>query len=147
MRVLLSAIGSRGEIEPTMALALQLQELDHEVRLVAPPDFRGLAETAGIPFVPIGPEVRVAAKGNTPEDLRKAADQSVRDQFETISATGKGFDAVVGAGMLQFAAHSAAENLGVPYFFGTFCALSFPSPHHAPPAFAILGDSRERTQG
>ncbi|RSM76791.1 glycosyltransferase [Kibdelosporangium aridum] len=146
MRVLLSAIGSRGEIEPTMALALQLQELGHEVRMVAPPDFRGLADAAGIPFVPVGPEVRLTAKRMTPEEMREAADKSVLDQFEAVSTAGKGFDAVVGAGMLQFAAHSAAENLGVPYFFGTFCAMSFPSPHHAPPAFGSLGESRERTE-
>ena len=33
MRVLLSTIGSRGDVQPLVALALQLRELGQEVRL------------------------------------------------------------------------------------------------------------------
>ncbi|MBE1465206.1 glycosyltransferase [Kibdelosporangium phytohabitans] len=38
MRVLLSTIGSRGEFEPTLALAARVHASGHEVRLIAPPD-------------------------------------------------------------------------------------------------------------
>jgi UDP:flavonoid glycosyltransferase YjiC (YdhE family) len=37
MRVLLSTIGSRGDVQQVVALALQLRELGQEVRLCAPP--------------------------------------------------------------------------------------------------------------
>ena len=40
MRVLLSTIGSRGDVQPLVALALQLRALGHDVRLCVPPDFR-----------------------------------------------------------------------------------------------------------
>ena len=33
MRVLLSTIGSRGDVQPLIALALALRELGHEARL------------------------------------------------------------------------------------------------------------------
>ena len=56
MRVLLSTIGSRGDVQPLMALALQLRELGQEVRICAPPDFSEWIGTLGIPFVPVGPE-------------------------------------------------------------------------------------------
>ncbi|HEX7304917.1 glycosyltransferase [Lentzea sp.] len=42
MRFLLSTIGSRGEAQPVTALAVRLQELGHDVGVVAPPDFAEL---------------------------------------------------------------------------------------------------------
>jgi vancomycin aglycone glucosyltransferase len=51
MRVLLSTIGSRGDVQPMVALALQLRELGQEVCICAPPDFQEWIGTLGIPFV------------------------------------------------------------------------------------------------
>ena len=58
MRVLLSTIGSRGDVQLIVALALQLREFGQEVSICAPPDFSEWICTLGIPFVPVGPEVR-----------------------------------------------------------------------------------------
>ena len=58
MRVLLSTIGSRGDVQPLVALASQLKALGQEVRLCVPPDFRDWIEGLGIPVTPIGPELR-----------------------------------------------------------------------------------------
>src|SRR5581483_689163 len=55
MRVLLSTIGSRGDVEPLLALALELQALGQNVSMCAPPDFREWIESFEIPMVPIGP--------------------------------------------------------------------------------------------
>jgi UDP:flavonoid glycosyltransferase YjiC (YdhE family) len=87
MRVLLSTIGSRGDVQPMVALALQLRELGQEVRICAPPDFREWIGTLGIPFVPVGPEVRQTAAPNpsaaqappTPEQLRQLMEDTVAD--------------------------------------------------------------------
>jgi vancomycin aglycone glucosyltransferase len=62
MRAPLSTIGSRDDVQPVVALAVQLRELAQEVRVCAPPDFRDRSEDLGIPFVPLGPEVRSTAK-------------------------------------------------------------------------------------
>ncbi|HKH94701.1 MAG TPA: glycosyltransferase [Gemmatimonadaceae bacterium] len=40
MRVLLSTIGSRGDVQPLVALAMQLRALGEDVHLCVPPDFR-----------------------------------------------------------------------------------------------------------
>ena len=45
MRVLLSTIGSRGDVQPLVALAVQLKELGQEARVCAPPDFRDWIES------------------------------------------------------------------------------------------------------
>jgi vancomycin aglycone glucosyltransferase len=52
MRMLLSTYGSRGDVEPMVGLAVQLEALGAEVRVCAPPDFAELL--AGVGVVPIG---------------------------------------------------------------------------------------------
>ena len=49
MRVLLSTIGSRGDVQPLVALALRLRALGQEVRLCVPPDFQDWISNLGIP--------------------------------------------------------------------------------------------------
>src|SRR4029077_13738110 len=58
MRALLSTIGSRGDVQPLVALALQLKALGQEAHLCVPPDFGEWIESLGLPMTPIGPEVR-----------------------------------------------------------------------------------------
>ena len=98
MRVLLSTIGSRGDVQPMVALALQLRELGQEVRICAPPDFREWIGTLGIPFVPVGPEVRQTAAPNpsaaqappTPEQLRQLMEDTVAGPVRSNHAGSQG---------------------------------------------------------
>jgi vancomycin aglycone glucosyltransferase len=55
MRALLSTIGSRGDVQPLVALALELTALGQDVRLCVPPDFREWVDALGMPVTPIGP--------------------------------------------------------------------------------------------
>jgi vancomycin aglycone glucosyltransferase len=54
MRALLSTYGSRGDVEPIVALAVQLQAVGVEVRMCAPPDveFAEMLSRVGVPLVP-----------------------------------------------------------------------------------------------
>src|SRR5256885_9998868 len=111
MRVMLSTIGSRGDVQPLVALASHLKALDQEVRLCVPPDFREWIEALGIPVTPIGPEVRKFAASRlattqppslpTPEQRRQLAKETVATQFETITAAAQGYDIIVAATALQ----------------------------------------------
>jgi vancomycin aglycone glucosyltransferase len=147
MRVLLSTIGSRGDVQPLVALALQLRELGQEVQLCVPPDFRDWIEGFGLPATPIGPELRkMTASGAaappappSPERLRQLAEGTVATQFETIGAAAQGCDIIVGATALQIAAPSVAELTGIPYVFAAYCPVVLPSPHHAPPPLPVPG--------
>jgi vancomycin aglycone glucosyltransferase len=145
MRVLLSTIGSRGDVQPLVALALALRELQQDVRLCVPPDFREWIEGMGLSVTPIGPELRAtgkAASGGaplTPEKRRQMIEGTVATQFETIAAAAKGCDVIVGATALQIAAPSIAERMGIPYVFVAYCPVVLPSPHHPPPVLAALG--------
>lgn len=127
MRVLLSTIGSRGDVQPLVALAVQLRELGQEARVCAPPDFREWIDGLGIAFVPIGPEVRGTAKSSpavararpTREQMRQIAEATVATQFEVIPAAAEGCDILVGGGALQVALRSVAEQRGIPYVYAT----------------------------
>ncbi|GII52077.1 glycosyl transferase [Planotetraspora thailandica] len=147
MRVLLSTIGSRGDVQPLLALALELRALGHEPRLCAPPDFRDLIDGYGLSFVPIGPEVRNTAKSPrpspapSPEALRQIAAATVAGQFETVGAAAEDCDAIVGAGSLQIATRSIAELRGIRYFFAAYCPITLPSARHAPPHLSRLGET------
>jgi vancomycin aglycone glucosyltransferase len=139
MRVLLSTIGSRGDVQPLVALAVRLRELGHQARLVAPPDFREWVEGLGFEVTPVGPWLRESTAGRNaerpaPEALRQLVTDSVADQFAAVSAAAKGCDVIVAASALQAAARTVAEVDGLPYVFVAYSANVLPSAHHAPPS-------------
>jgi vancomycin aglycone glucosyltransferase len=148
MRVLLTTIGSRGDVQPLVALASQLKTRGHDVRLCAPPDFLEWIESLGIPSIPIGPEVRrfaaarpmgtPARSAPTPEQRQQMADATVATQFETLTAAAEGCDIIVAATALQVAARSIAEKMGIPYVFVAYSPTVLPSAHHAPPVLPRL---------
>jgi vancomycin aglycone glucosyltransferase len=137
MRVLLSTIGSRGEVQPVLALASELRALGQDVRLCVPPDFRDWLEELGFDVVPIGPELRATASAHrdepTPEQIRKSTEDTVTTQFETIAVAAEGCDVLVAGGALQFATRSIAERSGAAYVYASFCPITLPSDLHAPP--------------
>ncbi|MCK2214808.1 glycosyltransferase [Actinomadura sp. ATCC 31491] len=135
MRVLLSTIGSRGDVQPLVALATELRELGHEARLCVPPDFRAWIEGLGFPVVAIGPELRSTATAapRVREHRRSLAEETVAAQFATLVPAAGGCDVIVAATALQLAARSVAESLRIPYVFTAYCPAVLPSPHHAPP--------------
>jgi vancomycin aglycone glucosyltransferase len=146
VRVLLSTIGSRGDVQPLVALASRLRALGQEVRLCVPPDFQEWIDSLGIPVVPIGPDLRKATASSppatpgppSPERRRQLAEATVATQFETVTAAAQGCDAIVAATALQIAARSVAERIGIPYVFAAYCPTVLPSPHHAPPVLPPL---------
>src|SRR5690242_20159418 len=147
MRAIMSTIGSRGDVQPLVALALHLKALGHEIRVCVPPDVREWIESLGIPVTPIGPEVRKFAATRpttqpqtppTPEQRRQMAEATVVTQFETVTAAARGCDVIVAATALQIAARSVAEKMGIPYIFVAYSPIVLPSPHHPPPPLPPL---------
>ncbi|WP_406404939.1 glycosyltransferase [Streptomyces sp. NBC_00879] len=144
MRVLLSTIGSRGEAQPVIALAVRLRESGQEAVVCAPPDFQEWAESLGITYVPVGPELHATAKRPmgavpTPEQRRQMIEGTVADQFAAVGSAAEGCDVIVGGGALAIAAHSVAEQRGIGYVYAAFAPITLPSPYHAPPVFGLLG--------
>ncbi len=138
MRVLLSTYGTRGDVEPLVALAVALRALGAGVRLCTPPDeeFAGRLGGLGIPWVPLGLPVRALMRGTAPPsaaELSRYRTELVDAQFDVLPSAADGCDALVVAGLAQVAARSVAEAAGLPYVYVTYAAVNLPSPHHGPP--------------
>ena len=63
MKILLAIFGSEGDVRPNLALGQGLQAQGHMVRVCASPDSRRLVEAAGLPFQPVGSDVRALMAG------------------------------------------------------------------------------------
>ncbi|MGW0893904.1 glycosyltransferase [Saccharopolyspora sp. NPDC002578] len=134
MRVLLATIGSRGEVQPVVALALRLRALGHDARVSVPPDFRDRIEDLGMPVVDLGPRMRAAESWDlsSPDGKRRAAQEAVAAQFGTLREAARDCEVLVGCGAVMVAARSVAQLLGIGHVHAQFCPATLPSPHHAP---------------
>ncbi len=142
MKVLISSIGSRGDVQPILALALEFRALGHGARLCVAPNFREWVESFGIECVPIGPDLKRLTGGSGPppsiasaEKRRQLAVDAVRTQFSVLMDAARGADLVIAAGALQLATRSVTEALKIPYVFAAYCPTVLPSPDHPPPKF------------
>jgi vancomycin aglycone glucosyltransferase len=141
MRVLISSIGTRGDVQPVIALALEFRKRGHEVRVCVAPNFKEWVESFGLTFLPIGPDLRQLTGGTAPknapkpsaEQLRQLAVAAVRAQFPVLTEAAQGCDLIVAAGALQLATRSIAELLAIPYVFAAYCPAVLPSSSHPPP--------------
>jgi UDP:flavonoid glycosyltransferase YjiC (YdhE family) len=57
MKFAIACYGSRGDVEPSVAVGRELLRRGHDVRIAVPPDLVGFAESAGLATVPYGPIV------------------------------------------------------------------------------------------
>jgi UDP:flavonoid glycosyltransferase YjiC (YdhE family) len=58
MKFVLASYGSRGDVEPCVAVGRELLRRGHDVRMAVPPDLVGFAEAAGPAAVAYGPDVQ-----------------------------------------------------------------------------------------
>jgi UDP:flavonoid glycosyltransferase YjiC (YdhE family) len=58
MKFVLACYGSRGDVEPCVAVGRELLRRGHDVRMAVPPDLIGFAESAGPAAVAYGPDVQ-----------------------------------------------------------------------------------------
>ena len=59
MKTVIPSIGSRGDVQPYIALARGLQAAGHAVTLASHPGMRGLVESYGVSFAPMGPDIDI----------------------------------------------------------------------------------------
>src|SRR5262245_11261579 len=99
IRALLSVVGTRGDVQPVMALALELRARGVDVRLCLPPNFIEWAQGFGFVATPVGIEMRAPRKGGA-EATKPTADlvtDLITDQFDSVGTAAKGCDIILGA--------------------------------------------------
>ncbi len=140
MRIALIAFGSRGDVEPLIALALRLRRDGHDPVIGASPGFDGWVRGYGIGFRPVGRDIEVwirehgARLVGNPLRLMPKAMEYLRDEielgFEHTLTAARGADLIVSG--VHGAAPSVAEAMGVPHRLLLYCPQMIPSRHHTP---------------
>jgi len=135
MNVLLCAIGTRGDVQPILALAVELKSRGHQARLCVAPDYKEWVESFGVDCSSIWPDTQVTSKRAmelSVEQLGQLAAQSVHFEFPAVTKAACGCDVII-AGGPQLATRSVAEALEIPYVFAAYCPAVLPSRDHPPP--------------
>jgi vancomycin aglycone glucosyltransferase len=138
--MLLTTFGSRGDVQPLLALAVALKALGADARVCAPPDeeFAKLFTAADVPLLPAFTSVREWVAEMLPKratiSLPKVAAQVMAAQYEAISAAAEGCDVMVATGLFSSvaAARSVAEKLSMRYVHAAYCPIFLPSPYQPP---------------
>ncbi len=141
MRIALAVEGTRGDVHPMLALAPRLRERGHDVFVCAPPDFAEDAARQGVPFRPVGVDVRSylgsqahLLHGGALHALRAGRQfflESAERQFRELALAVQGVDWILAAGT-QLAASSVAEAVGARHRFIAYCPSLLRSPHQTP---------------
>ena len=136
MDITVLAIGTRGDVQPMLALAVGLQRTGrHQVRLIAPDDFGALATEHGLDFAPLGMNAhQLLGMGGIGTGLESGRNtllwvwqtlRTLRSTFERLMENTwlacQGADTIVFSTM-GFGAYHVAEKLGVP------CCWAIPFP-------------------
>jgi vancomycin aglycone glucosyltransferase len=127
MKIACVILGSRGDVQPMIALATGLMKNGHEATIYAPPEHEELARLNNCQFVAFGPEVKKSVKEN-PEKNKggvaakipiKLFKKLLSDQINVLSNLIKEVDMILGAGIV-IGVPTAADILKVPYRFVAF---------------------------
>jgi UDP:flavonoid glycosyltransferase YjiC (YdhE family) len=123
LKIVVTAAGSRGDVQPCVALGLGLKRAGHEVTFASWEPYRHLAESRGLTFHPIvGPDPdrlveALVAAGRNPLGYAKRFRPLLRPHvgrgLRDCLAACEGADAVIYT-PLGFAGFMAAEHLGLP---------------------------------
>ncbi|KAI3689351.1 hypothetical protein L2E82_47306 [Cichorium intybus] len=61
LKIAVLVVGTRGDVQPFLAMSKRLQEFGHHVRLATHANFRSFVESAGVDFYPLGGDPRILA--------------------------------------------------------------------------------------
>jgi len=138
MKVLLAPHGTRGDVQPMLALAVALRARGHEPSFVAPSNFGDWIRAHGFPAETDGIDVAAMLRSSGMHfdslrwQMRYLADVLMPSLFEHVPRATPDADLIVGSGV-QFVAASVAEQREVPYATAVFCPCAVPSSATPPP--------------
>jgi vancomycin aglycone glucosyltransferase len=124
MTILMTTVGTRGDVQPILTLAMAVRDLGHDVRLCVPPNFVEQAQTLGFEARPLGIEMRAPRQG---EMSPTSIPDLISDQFDVVVAAAEGCDLILGGGAHQYAARSASEIHDIPCLIAVYSPTSIPS--------------------
>jgi len=134
MRALLATFGTRGDLQPLIALALGLRAKGHRPAICAPPDFAEWVRGFDLPYRSVGSSMRELLRQARLSPLAATAQlkREIDRHFEVLEEESAGADVVIASGA-EVAARSVAEKRGAAYWYLSMSPQQLPSRHHPPP--------------
>ncbi|MEW6736651.1 MAG: glycosyltransferase, partial [Acidobacteriota bacterium] len=129
MRAVLTNFGSTGDIQPFLALAIELRNGGHQPILACSPNFRSMVERLELEFVPIGPDLQkiqceinetwmaMPATDNSTEQIHSLFTPLISflpQAYEELSQVSRNADVLI-SGPVQPAARMVHEITGIPF--------------------------------
>ncbi|WP_421934988.1 glycosyltransferase [Phenylobacterium sp.] len=165
MKIVLGVAGTAGDLNPFVALALELKRRGHEPVIATQDDFRQIIEDEGLGFHPVRPSVsevmaelgldapdiiQRASRGSTGLEfaVRRIAMRFLRRAYGDMRRATADADLVI-THTSAFAARLAAETRGLPWISTALSPFTFMSAHEPPvlSGLAIARRLRDLTQG
>jgi len=124
MKILILAPGSRGDVQPYVALGKGLKNSGHTVRILASRDFRSLITDHGLEFVDMGADVESVARGMQLEkgnvlkmlsDMGNAARRLAHQAAVAGLDAGRDSDLILGGLGGLFVGAALSDTLGIPF--------------------------------
>ena len=128
MRISIFVYGTRGDVQPMLALAIGLKENGHEIVFIANPENEEMVKSYDFPFVPFGPNVKEQIKENAllkrsptkaSASAMKEFKKYVDNQLNLLPDIIKGSDLLLNAG-LGMGVATATDIMNIPYRFVIF---------------------------
>ncbi len=145
---MLATVGSRGDMQPMLALAQVLVTRGHIPVIAAPPNFEGWVKGLGFEFAPLGIDMQVFMSENrhifsgNPLRMLKGARSCLSEQIplqiKQLVPVCQGADAILWGGV-AIMAPSVAEQLRLPILGVLFTSGMLPSRLHPPPTIPRHG--------
>ena len=140
--ITLTAIGSRGDVQPMLALALALRARGHLVRMAVPPNFVPWITGTGIEASALGIDIQAWLNAHAHylsgnpitmlRAMRRFFSEQLPHQFLALKDIAQGSDLLVLAG-LAFAGFSVAETLSIPALAVAYTPCVLPGAAYPPP--------------
>ena len=141
MRVVLATVGSRGDVQPMLALAKAFAARGHVALVAAPPNFESWVNSLGFDFAPLGLDMQVFLAENRDimtgkplkmlQEMSRYFNEQIPLQAQQLKPACDNADAVIYGG-LAFAAPTVAEHLRLPVLGVLYTTCLLPSSQHPP---------------
>jgi UDP:flavonoid glycosyltransferase YjiC (YdhE family) len=136
MKIVIATCGTRGDIQPLMALARALSHRGHDTLIAAPPEHKAWVETCGCAFHSLGSDFTRMLRGYPHVHTLKPITGflgflrlEIRKQLFQLPGIIEGADLVLGASLCM-GLHTTAELRDIPYGFVAMTPQILPSAHH-----------------
>jgi vancomycin aglycone glucosyltransferase len=140
--VVLATVGSRGDVQPMLALAQALLARGHVPVVAAPPNFETWVRNLGFDFAPLGVDMQVFLAENRDimtgkplkmlKEMSRYFNEQIPLQAQQLKLACDKADALLYGG-LAFAAPTVADHLRLPVLGVLYTTCLLPSSQHPPP--------------